>query len=120
LEQHRQKTGNSVGNSDSAGHGYNPIDTKLQSLYSHLDAADAMLRALPKLAKRQAFAIKSLRPIIDETQRMLKIVGDANGQDPEFTGLISDKLFMLALRGLEKPCEWTQSETWDAMNIETD
>jgi hypothetical protein len=120
LDQHRRKTGISVGASDSTSHGHNPIDSKLQSLYSQLDAADATLRALPTLAKRRAFAIKSLPPIIDEMQRMLKLVGSANGQDPEFTGLISDKLFMLALRGLEKPCEWTQGETWNAMNIETD
>jgi hypothetical protein len=120
LDQHRRKAGNSPGKSDSANHRYNAIDPKLQSLYSQLDAADATLRALPTIAKRRAFAIKSLRPMIDEMQRMLKIVGSANDQDPEFTGLISDKLFMLALRGLEKPCDWTQSETWDAMNVETD
>ncbi|MGZ3348711.1 MAG: hypothetical protein ACXU89_07175 [Xanthobacteraceae bacterium] len=117
LEQHRRKTGNSAGNSDSARDGYNPIDPKLQSLYSQLDIAEATLRALQTLAKRRAFAITSLRPIIDAAQRMQHVVGEVNGQDPEVTGLFSDKLYMLALRGLEKPCGWTQSETWNAMNV---
>ena len=81
LEQHRGKTGNSAGNSDSASHGYNPIDPKLQSLYLQLDAADATLRALPTLAQRRAAAIESLRPIIDATQRMQRIVGRENHQD---------------------------------------
>jgi hypothetical protein len=72
-----------VGNSDGGSHGYNPIDPTLQLLYSQLDAADATLRALPTLAKRRAFAIKSLRSIIDATQRMEQVVGRENNQDPE-------------------------------------
>jgi hypothetical protein len=35
-------------------------------------------------------------------------------------GLVSDKLYMLALRGLEEPCGWTRSETWAAMSVEAD
>jgi hypothetical protein len=121
LEAHRRKTGNSFGNADSVGSGshYNPVDPRLASLYSQLNTADAALRQLPTLAKRRAAAINSLRPIIDQSQRMLKAVGKASGQDPVFTGLISDKLYLLALRGLEEPCGWTQNETWEAMNVET-
>jgi hypothetical protein len=120
LEQHRRRTGNSVGNGDGPRRSYNPIDPRLQSLYSQLHTAEATLRALPTLAKRRAAAIKSLRPIIDATQRMQQIVGKSNGQDPEIAGLISDDLYMLALRGLEEPCQWTMSETWAAMSVETD
>jgi hypothetical protein len=94
-EQHRHKTRNSAGNNNRASHGYNPIDPKLQSLYSQLDAADATLRALRTLAKRRVFAIKSLRPTIDATQRMEQFVGR---EDPEVTGLFSDKLYMSMLR----------------------
>ena len=116
LEEHRRKTGNS----DSAGRGHNPTDEKLRSFYSQLHAAEATLRDLPTSAKRRAFAIESLRPIIESTQRMQRIVGAANNQEPVFTGLLIDEMYMLTLRGLEEPCGWTQSETWAAMNIETD
>jgi hypothetical protein len=120
LEQHRRKTGNSADNNDSANQGYSPIEARLQSLFSQLHAAEVTLRTLPTLIKRRAFAINSLRPIIDETQRTQQFVGKSNGQDPEFAGLISDKLYMLALRGLEEPCQWTMNETWAAMSVETD
>jgi hypothetical protein len=118
LEAHRRRTGNGL--ADSSSPDFNPIDPKLQSLYSQLDAADATMRTLPTLIERRAFAVKSLRPIIDATQRMQLIVGSANKQDPEVTGLFSDKLYMLSLRGLETPCGWTQSETWDAMSVGED
>jgi hypothetical protein len=117
LEQHRRKTGNSVGNSDSAGH---PLDSKLRSLFSQLHSAEATLRKLPTLAKRRDFAIGSLSRIIDATQQMQHIVGAANNQDPVFTGLLGDEMYMLTLRGIEEPCGWTRSETWAAMNVEPD
>jgi hypothetical protein len=95
-------------------------DPRLMPLYAQFDAAEMTLRKLSTLAKRRAFAVNTLRPIIMETQRMLQIVGKANGRDPEFTGLIMDKMYMLSLRGLEEPCQWTQSETWAAMNVDED
>jgi hypothetical protein len=123
LEQHRRKTGssgNAAPNEESVSPGYNPIDPRLQFLYSRLDAADARLTALPTLARRRAFAIRSLRPILDATQRMEQVVGEERNQDPEVAGLFSDSLYTLALRGLEGPCSWTQSETWAAMKDPTD
>jgi hypothetical protein len=93
-------------------------DPRLTPLYAQFDAAEMTLRKLSTLAKRRAFAVNTLRPIIMETQRMLQIVGKANGRDPEFTNLIADKMYLLALRGLEGPCGWSQDETWDAMNFD--
>jgi len=91
-------------------------DPRLTSLYAQFDAAEMTLRKLKTVPARRAFAVNTLRPIIAETQRMLQIVGKANGRDPEFTGLLMDKMYLLSLRGLEEPCRWSQSETWDAMN----
>jgi hypothetical protein len=118
FEAHRRRTGN--GTDDSSSLDFNPIDSRLQILYSQFDAADAMMRTLTTLVERRAFAINTLRPIIDATQRMQLVVGSANKQDPEITGLFSDKLYMLSLRGLEEPCGWAQSETWDAMSVGKD
>jgi len=93
-------------------------DPRLTSLYAQYDAADASMRKLKTVPARRAFAVNALRPIIVETQRMLQIVGKASGRDPEFTNLIADKMYLLALRGLEEPCGWSQDETWDAMNFD--
>jgi hypothetical protein len=96
------------------------IDPRLARLYAEYDAGETTLRAMASVNKRRQFAVATLRPIIEETQRMLRIVGKANGQDPEFTGLISDKMYMLALRGWEEPCQWTASQCWDAMGDDGD
>src|SRR5712672_1328321 len=112
LEAHRQK----AGNTGSSGDGYKPIDPRLASLYAMFDQADSAMRKLPTLIKRRTAALNLIRPIIMETQRMQMIVGKENGQDPEITGLFCDKMYMLALRGLEGPCDWSQDETWDAIN----
>ena len=48
------------------------------------------------------------------------VVGRDRNQDPEITGLYSDNLYMLSLRGLEATCQWTQTETWAAMNDQTE
>jgi hypothetical protein len=64
--------------------------------------------------------VNTLRPIIDQMQRMFIVVGGLNGEDTSFTGLKSDDLYRLALRGLENPCQWSTNETWTAMNAETD
>ena len=114
LEAHR--SGNAIGNRKDRG----SVDPRMRILYSELDAADAAMRELPTLAKRRAFAVKSLRPITDQMQRMIMVVGGLNGEDPAFTGLKSDDLYRMALRGLEGPCQWTMDEAWTAMNIEAD
>jgi hypothetical protein len=97
---------------------HNAIDPRLQQLYGAIDQADASMRKLKTLPDRRAAAVARLRPILDETQRMQILVGQETGQEPAFTGLLSDKLYMLALRGLEAPCQWNQDETWAAMSVE--
>jgi hypothetical protein len=116
LDAHRRISGNAIGN--RKGHG--SVDPRMAIVYSELESAEAAVCALPTLAKRRAFAMNTMRPIIDHMQRLIIVVGGLSGEDPAFTGLKSDDLYRLALRGLETPCQWSTSETWTAMNAETD
>ena len=106
LETHRRNSGgnNAVGKRSD----YGSVDPRMRILYSELDAAEAAMRELPTLAKRRAFAKKTLRPIIDQMQRMFIVVGGLNGEDPVFTGLKSDDLYRLA--GSKAPANgrWTK------------
>jgi hypothetical protein len=116
LDAHRRNSGNAIGNRKDHG----SVDPRTAIIYSELDAAEAAMRELSTLAKRRVLAVNTLRPIIDQMQRMFIVVGGLNGEDTSFTGLKSDDLYRLALRGLENPCQWSTNETWTAMNAETD
>jgi hypothetical protein len=123
LENHHLTTGRA--NSRRARNNGGSIDVGWQDpilarIYSELDAAEAAMRALPSLDQRRKAAVCKMAPLISRMERAILERGEANGQDSELTGLRADKLYTLALRGLEGPCQWTMSETWDAMNIETD
>ena len=95
-------------------------DPRLETVYRQLDAAETEMKKLPTVAKRRLFAVNTLRPIISETLHALDVWGRVIGRDPEYTTLLGDRMFMLALRGWEKPCQWSQSQCWDAMNGDDD
>jgi hypothetical protein len=97
------------------------IDPRLQSFYDAIDRAQTAMRKLKTLPARRAAAIDTLRPILDETQLMQSLIGRENGGHAlEAMGLVSDNLYLMALRGLEAPCQWTMSEAWTAMNVEAE
>jgi hypothetical protein len=96
------------------------IDPRLARLYAQLDAGETTMRGLASLSKRRQFAVATLRPIILETQRMLHVFGRETGRDEEFTNLLADKLYMLALRGWEEPCQWSMDQCWTAMHDDED
>jgi hypothetical protein len=116
LDVHRRSTGGRPNKTPD----FDAVDPRLQPFYDAIDRAEAAMRKLKTLPARRAAAIDTLRPILDETQRMQILVGKETGQEPEITGLLSDRLYMLALRGLEAPCQWSQSETWAAMCVEAE
>jgi hypothetical protein len=118
LEAHRRRTAKSSGRKADERGGYNDPDPRLQRLYDDFDAADKAMRKLPTLAKRRAAVVGTIRPIIDATQKMLFTVGKDIGQDPDMTGFVADKLYLLALRGCESPCSWSHEESWSAMNAD--
>jgi hypothetical protein len=41
--------------------------------------------------------------------------GQSIGADPELTDLRADKMYLLALRGFEGPCEWRTDQAFEAM-----
>jgi len=90
-------------------------DPRLTAIHHRFDAAEEKLNALPTVATRRVFAISTLRPLIDEMLLAHKEHGRSMGRDPEFTALLGDKLYLLALRAWERPCQWTQAQCWAAM-----
>jgi hypothetical protein len=64
------------------------------------------MAAAPTLAKRRALAVK-LAPMISEMDRKIREHGRATGAGDELSDLRADKLFLLALRGFEVPCQWS-------------
>jgi hypothetical protein len=97
------------------------IDPRLQQLYDMFDQAEVAMRKIKTLPARRAAAIATLRPLLDETQHMQSLIDKENGgRALETMGLVSDNLYMMALRGLEAPCQWTMSEAWTAMNVADD
>ena len=121
LENHHLSTGrvnsrNSRGSGGSADTAWQ--DPILARIYSDLHAAEAAMRALPSLDQRRKAAVSKMAPLISRMAQATLERGKANGLDPGHAELLSDKLYFLALRGLEEPCGWTQNETWTAMNID--
>jgi hypothetical protein len=122
LEAHRRSTGradsrrngSTANNKDDSWQ-----DPQLVRTFEEYDAAEAAMLKLASLNERRKAAI-ALAPMIARMDRAVRERGEANGQDSELAGLRADKLFMLALRGFEGPCSWTESETWDAMSINED
>jgi hypothetical protein len=99
--------------SDGGGNG-GGADPTLTQLYARFDQADATMRALPELEQRRAAARRMAVPIA-EIDRAVRAHGRSVGADVELTDMRADRMYMLALRGLEGPCEWTQAETWELM-----
>jgi hypothetical protein len=46
-------------------------------------------------------------PMISEMDRKIREHGRATGAGDELSDLRADKLFLLALRGFEVPCQWS-------------
>jgi hypothetical protein len=88
-------------------------------VYSEWDAAEAAMRKLKSLGERRKAAI-AMGPMLAHMDKVTRERGVVNGNDSELVHLRADKLYMLALRGFEEPCGWTQSEAWAAMSVETD
>jgi hypothetical protein len=97
LEKHRANNGGSTGNGNDPG---------LAKAYATFDAKFTAMEAAPTLAQRRALAVK-LAPVLADMDRKVRETGIANGQDAELVGLRADRMFMLALRGVEAPCAWT-------------
>jgi hypothetical protein len=72
------------------------------------------MRKLPTLEQRRQ-AARNLTPLIAEIDRAVRAHGRAVGNDPELTNMRADQMFLLAVRGLEGPCEWTLDEAFEAM-----
>jgi hypothetical protein len=122
LVKHRAATGRTSGRRqqqdvDSGGVDAAWQDSGLVRLYAELDEADGSMRKLPTLAARRKAAVAMI-PLIARVDQAIRQRGRANGQDADTIDMRSDLLYQLQLRGLEQPCGWTQSETWNAMNSE--
>jgi hypothetical protein len=121
LENHRRNTGRDDSRCPARGgavdvDGQDPL---LSRIYAEIDDAEAAMRKLPSVTARRKAAL-AMAPMIARMDQAIRERGEATGQDPDLVGLRADKLFMLALRGFETPCQWTMSETWAAVNDGTD
>ena len=119
LEAHRRSTGRADArrSRSTANHSDDDWqDPQLMRIFEEYDSAELAMRKFPSLDARRKAAI-AMAPTIARMDIAIRERGEANGQDSELVGLRADKLFMLALRGFERPCSWTEIETWDAMNI---
>jgi hypothetical protein len=94
------------------GRGTTDVDPVLTGLYEQYDCAEAAMRTLPTVEERRTAAV-ALAPLIAETDRALRAHGHNVGIDPELTGYRADRIYMLVLRGLESPTEWSQADVWE-------
>ncbi|HTA99829.1 MAG TPA: hypothetical protein VK804_05065 [Bradyrhizobium sp.] len=99
----RHKRANSGGGNDGGQ------DPALMALFAKFDKAYDAMKALETVEGRRKASI-ALRPLIAETNVLIRERGVANGQDAELVQLRADKIFFLCLRGFEAPCEWTLDE----------
>jgi len=92
-------------NRANEGGGNGGVNPALATVYKAFDAEFDRMVALPTLAKRRAMALK-LAPMIANMDRKIREHGRATGAG-ELADLRADKLFLLALRGFEGPCQWS-------------
>jgi hypothetical protein len=123
LDNHRLSTGRVDARRARNGNGTNGThapeqdfqDPLMLIVFADWDEAEARMRSLETLEERRAAAIK-MAPLLfrmDSTTRERAVI---NGQDPDLAKLRGDKLYLLALRGFERPCAWSLDEVWDAMD----
>ena len=109
LERHRRGTGTAPASTS-------PNDQALVAAYAELDAAIAAMEIAPSLEDRRSMAITIVKPLLAETDRMLRAASIAAGDDPELVHLRVDHLQLVMRRGFEGPCEWSFDEANSALN----
>jgi hypothetical protein len=119
LDAHRHRTGRADRHSTGRSSRENvdgAIDPRLQRHYDAFDEADASMRRLKTVEARRQAAI-SMGPQIAKMDTLQRQLSLDNGNDEELTELRSDRLFLLCLRGLEGPCNWSMSDVWEACDV---
>jgi hypothetical protein len=116
LEAHRRSIGRLPVRPTKHVAASNETDPRLQRHYDAFDSADAAMRVLPTLEARRQAAI-DMGPQIAKMDLTQRQISHAEGNDDEITNLRADKLFLLYLRGFEKPCAWSMSEVWAAVDV---
>jgi hypothetical protein len=106
LEKH-----NRAGDGGNSGQ-----DPALTAIFVRFDKAYEAMRRLPSLAERRKASI-ALVPMIAKTDAMLRAHGRAIGAGDELSDLRADKLFLLCMRGFERPCQWSFDEVRLNLNI---
>jgi hypothetical protein len=107
MSAHLQRGGSGNGRTLGA----NNVDPRLQDQYDAFEQADSAMRQLKTVEARRK-AVIAMRPQIakmHELQRRLSVTGNHNNEPSD---LKADHLFMLYLRGFERPCEWSMAEVW--------
>jgi hypothetical protein len=110
LERHRRSTGS------GAPLGIDTSDDTLAVAYAELDAAIAAMEAVPSLERRRFMAVNIVKPLLAETDSMLRAASIAAGQDAELVHLRADHLGLVMRRAFERPCQWSFDEALHALN----
>ena len=108
LERH-----NRASKGNSGGDGQDPL---LKSLFEKFDKEYNSMRALKTLDARRKASL-ALGPLIGEIDTVMRAHGRDMGAGDELSDLRADKLFLLCMRGFERPCQWSFDEVRLNLNI---
>jgi hypothetical protein len=92
-------------------------DPVLMQLFAEEDEASANMRRQPTLDGRRK-AAREMVPLLSRIYVAIRERGRANGLNPDATDYRADHMYLVGLRGFEKPCEWSEVETRSAMALE--